>query len=100
MTSGGKPAQEARSEVVSVRMTRAEKRKLRKIAGEKKETLSALLIRSAEEVHKLAPKGAKVERQVYRFVIGTEGAAGCDRPELEGDAATIELSEEARNYAG
>ncbi|MBQ9459793.1 MAG: hypothetical protein IJU66_07675 [Oscillospiraceae bacterium] len=101
MTEDAKAAQGARCEVVSVRMTKAEKRRLQKLAREKHESVSGLLMRGAEEAHMLAPREAKGERPVYRFVIGDgNGETPSERPEAHGDASCLELSEEARNYAG
>ena len=88
---------EARTEVLSIRVTKAQKRRLQRIARKKKETVSTLLLRAAEAAEDLPPRETGGGTEEIRIEIGESIGAESTRPEIHRDESKrITLSDEAR----
>ncbi len=101
MTKRTKAAQEARKQTVTVRVTRREKRELQRLAKEKRESVSALLMRCAQGACDLTPREERGEAEVVTFYA--TGEAGYEEAQAaeqrEPPRVVIKLSPECEKWA-
>lgn len=91
---------EPRREVISIRVTKEQKRRLQRLAKRKGESVSTLILRAAESAAMLPPREKPREDTggTIRIVIGTPEGPESERPEVYGNPDAFELDERASKY--
>lgn len=90
-----------RSETLTLRVSKDQKKRIQKLAKKKGLTISTLLLRAIESAESLPPseKPPREEEKIY-IEIGKSGEQISSRPEAKGKSDIFVLSEEAKRLGG